>query len=120
MLFDHCQQAEERDEKETNISLAICAQLHKVACVLMHKGHLPPIKELGKTKTYKQIFEEIKKNMNQRQEYAQAATKVKIELMEEHLVRSAKTQTMIHDLKENLTRDMKTLLNNMDSHEIAL
>jgi hypothetical protein len=49
--LDHCQQVGERDEKETKSSLAICAQLHKVAHILMHKGNLPPIEELRKTKT---------------------------------------------------------------------
>jgi hypothetical protein len=44
--LDRCQQAEERDDKETNNSLVICAQLHKAAQVLTHKGRLPPNEEL--------------------------------------------------------------------------
>jgi hypothetical protein len=68
--LDHCQQAREKVEKETRNSLAICAQLHKVVHILMHKGNLPPIEALGKTKTDENIFKEIHQNMKQRKEDA--------------------------------------------------
>jgi len=58
---------------------------------LTHKGHLPPIEEIGKTNTTKHLFEEVQQNMNQIQESAQETTKVRVDSMEDHLTRLTKT-----------------------------
>jgi hypothetical protein len=68
----------------------ICAQLHKVAYILAHKGHIPHIKDIIKMKTDEHIFSEVEKNMKQRQTNFKTATKVTVDLMEDHLVNPAR------------------------------
>jgi hypothetical protein len=86
---------------------------------LTHKGHLPPIKELRKTKTEEKLFEEIQQNMNQRQEDA-SNYKGDNRLNGGASRWITKTQTMIQDFMDNLKRDMKTLSNNSASHTTSL
>jgi hypothetical protein len=61
--LDNFQQVGEKAKKDINNSLSICAQIHKEAHILTHKGHLPLIKALGKMKSDKQSFEDVELNM---------------------------------------------------------
>jgi hypothetical protein len=62
--LDIYQQSGEKAEREINNSLAICAQLHKATHILTHKGNLPPVEALRKTKYDEHIFKEVQLNMN--------------------------------------------------------
>jgi hypothetical protein len=57
--LNQCQQVGKRAKEENTSSLVIYLHLLKVAQVLTHKCHLPPIEELGKTISMEQLLEKI-------------------------------------------------------------